>query len=445
MPRIPYANFCGPSYSGRSVSIATDRTINLYPEAVESGTGKNNYILVGTPGLKELCNTGTSEPIRGICTLGGKRILIAGRDTLYELNKSGEIVTLGSIAPDTEWNGLGVVTFAWNGTEYCISSGGKGYTLNGNTLAATIDMDQVQYLDGYFVALQAADRKVRLSGLYDGSTWNDLDFKEKESARDYPISILADHGELWVFGEFTSEVWYNSGNSDFPLERVPNGRLELGCAARNSVVKLDNSLFWIGNDERGNRVIWRADGYTAKRISNHAVEYALNLMIPQVDGLTIASSTTTFAIAWSYQEEGHSFYCVTFPNAPSSIDWEDKTYFSNPSMWVYDCATNMWHERAYWNAASGRYEPHRARCHGYMWDHHIVGDRDNGKLYEQHLNYYDDSGDRIRRERIGVHVTNGMKQLYFRSFQVDMDVAVGLGAIDSSLYGPDQNGVSYRP
>jgi hypothetical protein len=445
MPKFQYPNFCGQTYNCRSTAMASDRCINLYPEFIESGTGKNSTVLIGTPGIREVASTGKQEPIRGICTIGAKRILFAGWETLYEVNTSTKAVdVIGPIAPDVDWEGLGAVQFAFNGTEYCISSGGHGYILNGSTLTEVINMDSVTYLDGYFVALQAGEKKVRISGLYDGLTWNALDFKEKESARDYPNAIIADHGELWVLGEQTSEVWYNSGNSDFPFERVPSGRLELGSTSRYAPAKLDNSLFWIGNDERGNRVVWRADGYQAKRISTHAIEYRLNLIAPNPSGYALTAASTTFAIGWAYQEEGHSFYCIIFPAPPHAVlNTADK--YTNATMLCYDCATGMWHERAWWNKAMGRFEPPRQRCHAYVWDHHIVGDRENGKLYTQHLDWYDDNGDRIRRERIGMHLSNQMKQTYYRSFQLDMEVAVGLGVIDSSLYGPDKDGITYEP
>jgi hypothetical protein len=439
-----YPSFCGPSYSGRSLSIATDRSINLYPEKVESGTGKNDYVLIGTPGLRQLATTGNVEPIRGICTQGG-RLLFAGEKTLYELSSSNTVTTIGSIAPDSEFSGLAPVTFAYNGVQYAISSGGRGYILTGSALTeiTEIGVDQIVFLDGYFLALEKSTKKIYLSGLYDGTLWDLLDYKIKESAPDRPNSIMADHGELWVFGEQTSEVWYNSGNSDFPLERASGGRLELGCAAPWSPAKVDNSVMWVGNDERGNRVVWRADGYQAKRISTHAIEYHLNLISPRASGQSVLNATTTFAVGWAYQEEGHSFYCLLFPHAMQDVSRTVKD-FTNPSMFVYDCATQSWHERAWWNKVLGRYEPPRQRCHGYMWDHHIVGDRENGKLYEQALDYYDDAGERIRRERVGVHLSNGMMQTFYNSFQLDMEVAVGLGVIDSDLYGPDMYGREYH-
>jgi hypothetical protein len=445
MPVQEYRGFCGASYQGRSIAIASDRKINFYPELVESGTGKSQYCLIGTPGIRKLMDSQVDGSVRGICAQGG-RVLIAGQKTLYELNQALTLTTLGEIAPDPTYSGLAPVTFAYNGVQYVISSGGKGYLLNGSVLSEITDIpiDQIEFLDGYFVALSLADGKVYVSTLYDGATWDALAYAVKESAPDRAHAIKADHGELWVWGALSAEVWYNSGNADYPFQRASGGRLELGCAAPWSPAKLDNSVFWVGNDERGNRVVWRADGYTAKRISTHAIEYRMNLISPRTAGVSVMASTTTFATGYAYQEEGHSFYCLLFPNAMNEMSQTIKDY-AMPTMLVYDCATGLWHERAWWNPNLGRYEPPRQRCHAYVWDHHLVGDRDNGFIYEQHLDYYDDAGDRIRREVIGPNLSANGKTVFYNSFQLEMEVAVGLGVIDSLLYGPDAHGQMYQP
>ncbi|MFE1676613.1 hypothetical protein ACFMJE_18460, partial [Acinetobacter baumannii] len=82
-------------------------------------------------------------------------------------------------------------------------------------------------------------------------------------------------------------------------------------------------------------IVYRAVGYTGKRISTHAIEYAIQ-----------SYSTITDAIAFTYQQEGHSFYVLTFPTA-------DKT-------WVFDVSTELWHERA--GFVDGEFTRHRAQC-----------------------------------------------------------------------------------
>ena len=92
-----------------------------------------------------------------------------------------------------------------------------------------------------------------------------------EGAPDQLISVNVDHREAWLFGTGTTEVWYNAGTADFPLQRIQGAFNELGCAAVYSVAKLDNTLFWLGADARGRGIVYQATGYRGERISTHAV------------------------------------------------------------------------------------------------------------------------------------------------------------------------------
>ena len=97
---------------------------------------------------------------------------------------------------------------------------------------------------------------------------------------------------------------YDAGGTDFPLQRIQGAFLEIGCAATNSVAKLDNSIFWLATDDRGFGTVQRAAGYTPARVSNNAVEVA-------IASYTLISD----AVAYTYAQEGASFYVISFPTA----------------------------------------------------------------------------------------------------------------------------------
>jgi hypothetical protein len=67
-------------------------------------------------------------------------------------------------------------------------------------------------------------------------------------------------------------VFYNTGAADFPFERQGNAFIERGCIDRDSIVKLDNGTFFVGDD----RIVYKLDGYTPCRVSTHAVEKTLS-------------------------------------------------------------------------------------------------------------------------------------------------------------------------
>ena len=213
--------------------------------------------------------------------------------------------------------------------------------------------------------------------------------------------MIADHRELWLFGESTTEVWFDSGDVDFPFSRIDGAFMEVGCSAAASVAKIDNSIYWLGNDERGNGTVWRANGYTPSRLSTHAIEHQLSTY-----------SRIDDAKAFAYQQAGHSFYVLTFPTANRT--------------WAYDVATGLWHERA-WHDSAGIQHRHRANCFASFAGRLLVGDWENGNIYALDLDTYTDNGDAIHRIRVSPHISHpDYRWLFFASLQVDLESGVGL-------------------
>jgi hypothetical protein len=206
---------------------------------------------------------------------------------------------------------------------------------------------------------------------------------------------------LWLFGQNSTEIWTNTGNLDFPFARAGNTFIEQGCAAAGTVAKADNTVFWLGADQRGSGVVWRANGYTPQRISNHAMER-------EIEGY----STIADAYAFTYEQEGHIFYVLTFPTASKT--------------WVYDAAVQAWHERAWRNPSTGALIRWRATCHAYNGGLHLVGDFETGNVYSLDLNTYTDNGDPILRLRSTVTTENMQNRVFYQQLQVDLETGVGL-------------------
>jgi hypothetical protein len=96
--------------------------------------------------------------------------------------------------------------------------------------------------------------------------------------------------------------------------------------------------------------------------------------------------------------------------------------------WVYDVATGMWHEWAWWDKSNAAYHAHRGICHAYGYGKHLVGDRENGKIYELSPTVYTDVGDPIRRLRSSPHVANSTRIITYNEFVLDMETGMGLQA-----------------
>ena len=394
----------GSSYVARSVNAADNRMVNLFPEVIPEG-GKEPGFLNRAPGLKFLQTIGDG-PIRGLWshqTSNNNFYVVSGMEVyrVFDLNGTPELI--GRVS------GTGPVSIADNGTQIFFACNGPSYIYNEQTrvFAPITDPDfpgavTVGYLDGYFVFNEPNSQRVWVTSLLDGTSVDPLDFASAEGSPDGLVAINVDHREAWLFGSDSVEVWYDAGGADFPLVRIQGAFNEIGCAAPFSVAKLDNSLFWLGQDARGQGIVYRANGYTGVRVSTHAVEYA----IAQYGDISDA-------LAYTYQQEGHTFYVLTFPSASAT--------------WVYDAATQAWHERA--GLTNGEFTRHRSNCQCNFKGKIVVGDFENGNIYTLDLQTYADNGSAqkwLRSWRALPTGQNNLRRTAHHSLQLDCETGVGL-------------------
>jgi len=382
-------------YEGRSKSIDTRRFINLYPE-LNSQSSKGVASLVATPGLNLFASV--AGAIRGAEQMGSLSYFVSA-GTLYELNSAGSTTSRGTLNTTS-----GRVSMSNNGTQLMIVDGTNGYiyTPSTTTFAQIGDADFpngcqfVDFLDGFFIVENADTNQFNISAAYDGTSWDALDFASAEGNPDSILRCFVDHKELWLFGEYSTEVWYNSGGADFPF--AYRTYMEHGCAAPNSVSKADNSVFWLAESERGEKMVVKATGYQPQRISNHSVEFA-------IDSYSVISDAWGF----SYSEEGHSFYVLTFPTAGKT--------------WVYDSSTNLWHERSSKvNQADTRWVPN---AYFYAWGKHLVGDYQSGSIYSLSHAAYTDNGVTIQRDFYTNHISNDEERIFIDSIEAVMSRGIG--------------------
>lgn len=409
---MKYDGFIGPSYQLRSVNVDCQRLINMYPEINESGHGKEGQQLsyIGTPGTSLLATIG-SGPNRANYVANNGRVYTVSGDKFYELDDSFTPTLRGTLNTIS-----GRVSIADDGFYIVIVDGTYGYKVDFDTNTFTqiadagfLGGDTVMVLDGYFVI-----NKPDASGFFISNsvservTAGDMNpvFSGEETALDAnPDKTLA----LWPFNknivsfnEKTIEFYFNSGNADFPFEPVNGALMNKGLVARYSVADADDTLFWLGRDKNGGGIVFAARGYQAQRISTHAVEQAIQ-----------SYATITDATAYCYQQDGHQFYVLNFTAAQKT--------------WVYDLTTQMWHERAY--TQDGKLKRHRGENHIYAFEKHIVGDYEDGRLYELSMTAYKDADAYLTRRRIAPHLSNGGKLIFYSELTLDIESGVGLDGL----------------
>jgi len=403
-----FPGFIGPTYNLDSRSIDAQRCVNWYPRRTESGSGKEGEMmaLIDRPGYSQLVTVGSGLPQRGsIVTSGGAYYTVNG-GKLFKVSSAWVSTEIGTLSTST-----GHVSIVDNGITLVIVDGTYYYTviLASDTFAVGADadlecFDQVLYLDGYFIFLSAT--KFQISGLLN-TTIDALDFATSEGSPDAIIGGEVLERSLYIFNNRTTEIFYNSGGADFPFARMEGAFLEVGCAARYSIAKTKDSLFFIAEDKDGAGLVYKARGANMEKISTHSIEQQI-----------ASYGDISNAKAYVYQDEGSSFYVLNFDNANTT--------------WVYDITLGLWHERTYTN--DGVQERDRGYSHAYAYSAHVVGDYESGSIYKMSRDYKSDNGEEFVCMRTCPHLYAEGKLIAYKSFQADMETGTG---IDGTGQGTD--------
>lgn len=390
----------GPSYEQRSLPFDAQRSINLFP--ILDQMGKEVAALYSAPG-KLLFTTAGIGAIRNMFYSTNGRCFAVSGNALYEVLSSGSVVNHGTF--DTS---SGNVTIAENLAQLAVCDGEKLYifTYATDTLVKVTSaglpsrVGTVANIDGYFAVNELSTGRFYISALNDGTSWDALDFATAESSPDTLVAAVNAIGQLWLFGETSTEIWTNTGDSAFPFRRISGAKLEVGILSAFSAVEIDNSVMWVGRDEFGLGIVYKAQGFSPVRVSNTPIERL------------IQKATSPENInAYAYQEEGNTFYVLTGGGLETSL--------------VYDLTTQQWHERAYLNT-NGNFETDLASCHAFAFNKHLVGDRRNGNIYELSMDYYDDGGEALCRERIYTHLSDEGVRIRYNALEIGFETGVGL-------------------
>lgn len=306
----------------------------------------------------------------------------------------GSIISGGTLYVDATYTNVPLTGGTGTGAEATVT------VLGGTVTAVTITDEGQDYLIGDVLSASNVDLGGAGSGFsysvdgVRGYAFDPLDIAAKTGSADNIVAAPVVHGELWLVGELATEVWYDAGAADFAYQRIQGAYVDHGCAAPYSIANVDISLLWLSQDKQGYAIVVMTDGYNVRRVSPHALEQEWQLY-----------STISDAIAYVHQIEGHAFYVLTFPTA-------DRTY-------CYDLTTGQWHRRASIDS-NGVLHRHRSNCFAFAYGYNLVGDYQNGNLYNLTNAVFTDNGTAIPRIRRFPHLVEDGKRVIYDSFQADM-------------------------
>lgn len=371
------------SYTTRSRRTNIQRLLNLYPEANPEGS-ESPVTLYGTPGLKLWATVGVG-PIRGIHLMGNLLYVVSGED-LYTIDTHKSSTLIGGI------EGSGNVHMDESGDHVLIATSGRAYAVNQSSIFVLQEgnFTGVTYQDGYGIFPRKSSQDFFVTNLDDMTQIDALDVSQADSDSDRNIGIISNHRELWIFKNRTIEIFQNVGNPDFPFTRAGAGFIERGCYAPGSIAEEDRSVFWLGDDW----AVYRSQGYQPVRISTPAVELLISNQGDQ-----------EAAWAFTYRQEGHVFYVLSFFSLTLS----------------YDVTTGRWHERE--TITKGRWSGSR---HSFAFAKNLVGDFENGNIYELDLDEYQDDSSTIIRSTVSQALFNKGSRFAVHEYTVELESGVGL-------------------
>jgi hypothetical protein len=287
------------------------------------------------------------------------------------------------------------------GGQLCIASGTNAYnyTIATDTLLTvlTAEATQVGMLDEYFLALNMATGKLRLSNLNDGTTWDPTQFAFRSAQPDPWQAFIVNAPDIILLGELTGDVWYDAGTSPFPLAARTGLTIQYGIAAPFSLAVTGGEVLWLSKNKDGAGLVVSMRGYSPQPISS--VELATALSTYQ------RTSTIADAEAMVFQIEGHTCYVLRFPSANHT--------------WMYDLTTQVWTELGKWNTATNDYDIWAPRVHVYAFGKHLTGDASTGTLSVMDVtNGTELDGTAIRRLRRGPVLIHEDQRIPVKKFEV---------------------------
>lgn len=389
----------GPSYQEWSLPFNAERSVNLFP--IMDKRGKDVAALYGTPG-KLLFGVAGLGQCRGAFAASNGRGFIVSAATLYEIDSAGIATSRGTLLTSS-----GNISIAENGFQLGICDGSKVYifTYATNIFALVTSPNipiagTITFIDGYFVVNKIGTGSFYISALYDGTTWAALDFATAESSPDPLNRVFNALGQLWLLGTLTTQIYTNTGNAAFPFQPIAGAKLDMGILAPQTAVTIESSIIFLAQDEFGNGTVVQTTSTVPNKISTTPIDLLIN-----------QANDKENIVAYVYQQQGHVFYVLTGGGLETSL--------------VYDFTTQLWHERAYLNSM-GEYETDRGYCAMFIFDKQLLGDKENGNIYEMNMNVYSDNEEPILRERIYTHLFDDNQRIRYNKLNIGFETGIGL-------------------
>ncbi len=319
MPPLPLttANFGRPR-----VGLPNTRLVNGYIETTKGGP--TQAARIPRPGLTHQYTIGTGPILRQFELPG------FFNGDLFSIS-AGEFfrnsTDVGSVAYGVNPRMAGA------NQQLMIEAGGGLWVYDGTNLTAVTQftagegalpsMSGVAVLYNIFIYPVAGSNQWFFSRVGDGTIIDAANFSSAQTSPDPIVEVAVLAEELLFFKPTAVEFWDFTGSLTAPFAESPGRTYSRGCAAQGSVVKLDNAMFWVGDD----LAVYRSSAVPLK-VSTPYIDDRLKAANNVSPGVQYTLTALTASV------EGHVFYVINLPTL-------DESY-------AYDCQTQEW---AVWGTA----------------------------------------------------------------------------------------------
>lgn len=395
-------NVTGPSSESRSRVLSSQKTLNLYPEAIGS-----DFILNSFPGLADF-STGNG-PCRGAFEHLNTFYQVSGQN-LYSIATDGSRTNIGSIP------GTGRCIFDGIGDNIVIVTEGLVYESGGATVTPITDSDLESpsacgHLNNQII-YDGDGGRFATSDVGDASSISGLNYGTAESNADNLIRPFVYDKIAWMMGDKTLEPWENTGTGNPPFSPILGAIIQVGLGALYSVAKNDNGFYFLGDDKR----IYFVQGVQETNVTT------INLanVIEGFDTIDDAEGNC-------FQFQNQNFYVITFPT-------ERRSFCFSESVGI----ENGWFELS---SATSESERYIGSSFVYFNNKTYVTDSSNGNIYELDKDTFDEFGNAIIRIRDTGTFHGGLigaagKLLTMNRLELILETGVGTSEQDEDGEGP---------
>lgn len=385
----------GSSTKSLSAFISAQERINVFYEIVADSEKQQRIVMRDFPGDSTAFDL-PYENFRGSTTIENLTYAVYDNSLLL-LRPNGTYETLGEVGAGV----TGKVSMANNGTQVLMAMGNQVFLYDTTTTLITIPplfplpCNSVIFSDGFFLANQTDTPNFYKSSLFDGSTWDPLDFDQMVTNPDSIMVLDALRGLVIGYGSQSIEFWQINPNlTPFPYGQLSGTTQNIGLAAPFSRAFTNNTIAFLGTNLAGQVQVFAFDGYTPTRISDSSIENLIN-----------SFATVADATALAFSKDGHALYVISFPSANRSF--------------MFDFLTGGWSTVQTGVSEEARYFADGAFV---MNNNVYLTTNTGGKIYKLEVGNYTHDGETMKRSFTSRHIEDDGNFFSIDELWLDMEI-----------------------